>query len=345
MSTKKTQTADASVEQDALLVAIDDGYAQTKLVGESPDGTLTKFMTRSSVRSGRYGLVSLSGTGGIGSYETEEGETFTVSEDIESEGTQFDSFHVSTMNRVLVNHALMAAGYSGKSVRLITGLPVADYFFDGLRDEEKIAAKRANLLKGVANTASNHPVAKLVGVRVGCQAVAAFVDYYLDDQYNERDVPVGKVAVVDVGGRTTDVAMIRNGSEFDDAVSGTANLGVLDVYKSLSKAVRTHFRTRDEYPLTVLDAAVRSKTITLWGEKHDIAALVDDVVQEQEVKIAREVERRLGTASSVDRVLFVGGGSALFANIASHFKNGQMAPDPEFANARGLFKFAKKFGD
>lgn len=328
---------------ETLLVAIDDGYAQTKLFGEGADGKPVKFMMRSALRSGRYGLVSLSGAGGIGSYETEEGDAFTVSEDIEAEGTQFDSFHTSTMNRVLVHHALLSAGYGEMGVNLITGLPVSDYFFDGLRDEDKIEAKRANLAKRVTNTASKQKVADILSIRVGCQAVAAFVDYFLDENLEERDVKIGKVAVIDVGGRTTDVALIRNGTQFDDSVSGTENIGVLDVYNTLAKSVRAKFRTRDKYPLTIMDRAVREKRITLWGEDHDIGEMVDQIVREHETKIAREVERRLGGASNVDTLLFVGGGAALFHGIADHFRNGVMAEDPEFANARGLYKYAKKF--
>src|SRR3546814_18527576 len=104
---------------------------------------------RSAVRPGRYGLGSSSGICAVGCYETEEGDQFTVSEDIEAEDTKFDGFHTSTMNRVLVNHALWAAGYGGQGVRLITGLPVADFYFDGDRDVEKIGTKNANLIRGV----------------------------------------------------------------------------------------------------------------------------------------------------------------------------------------------------
>lgn len=328
-----------------LLVAIDDGYAQTKLWGQMPDGTTTRAMMRSSARSGRYALMSLNGAGGIGSYHTEEGEEFTVSDEVEAENTQFDGFHTSTINRVLVNHALMNAGYGGKPVSLWTGLPVEDFFSSGKKNERKIESKRANLLKGVRNGVSDEPLAEIKSVQVGCQALSAFVDYFLDDQLEERDVPVEKVAVVDVGGRTTDIALIIDGASFDPRRSGTENIGVLDVYTTLSELVRARFNTRDDYPLALLDRAVRTGKIKLWGKQQEIADLVHQAVQEQQTKIAREVERKLGTASDIDTVLFVGGGSALFTGIADIFPNGQMAEDPEFANARGLFKYAQKFGD
>ncbi len=326
-----------------LVVGIDDGYAQTKLWGASPDGDdPVRFIMRSSVRPGRYGLVSLTGKGGIGAYST-EGEDFTVSEEVEAESTQFDGFHVSSMNRVLVNHALAAANYGGREVDLITGLPLGDYFFDGARDDEKISAKRANLLKPVANAAGNSPLAAISSVRVGCQAIAAFVDYVLDDNLVERDVPVGRVAVVDVGGRTTDVAVVLDGARFDDARSGTENIGVLDVYNALAKGIRAKFGTRDRYPLNVMDRAVRTRRVTLWGQENDVSELVASAIIEQETKIAREVERRIGSASNVDVVLFVGGGASLFSTIGNRFPNGKMVEDPEFANARGLYKYALNF--
>lgn len=335
---------DSSKGVKPLLVAVDDGYAQTKLVGESPDGTGTiSILIRSSVRPGRYGVSSLSGAKSSGAYRTEEGEDFTVSEDVEAESTRFDGFHTSPMNRALVHHALVKGGYGGRSVDLIAGLPVADFFRsgDGL-DREKIAAKKLNLSKGVTS-ASGLPLAKLGEVRIGCQAVAAFVDYLLDDDLVERVVPKGRVAVVDIGGRTTDVAVVMNGEGLDDARSGTANIGVMDVYDAVARGMRAEFGIRDAFPMALLDGAVRTGLVPLWGEEKDVKAIVEAAVREQETKIAREVERRLGGASNVDVVLFVGGGAAVFPGVADRFRNGRRAEDPEFANARGLLKYVRNF--
>lgn len=334
---------DVSNKASIPIVAVDDGYAQTKLVGQSPTGEgLVSVVIRSSVRPGRYGLSSLGGARSSGSYRTEEGEDYTVSDDVEGESTQFDGFHTSPLNRVLVNHALATAGYGGMQVRVIAGLPVADFFLDGGLDKEKIEAKKLNLSKGVSSTSAGK-VATLSDIRIGCQAIAAFVDYLLDDDLNERDVPKKTIAVVDIGGRTTDIAVVKGGNSFDESKSGTTNLGVLDVYELISRSIRTKFGTRDKYPLAVLDSAVRERKVVLWGEEHDLSEEVDAAVREQEVKIAREVERRLGSASAVDKVVFVGGGAALFSNVSAHFRNGVIAPDPEFANARGLFKYARRF--
>jgi plasmid segregation protein ParM len=329
---------------NAILVGIDDGYAQTKLFGDNPKGgEPIKMMVRSSVRSGRFSLSSLSGEGNIGSYKVAEGEEFTVSDIIEGESTQFDGFHTSTMNRVLVHHALVNAGYGGQKIKLIAGLPLADFFSNGKKNERKIALKKENLLKGVVSGDTDEKLAELIEVDVGCQALAAFVDYFLDDDLNEKDVPIEKIAVVDIGGRTTDIALVLDGASFDPRRSGTENIGVLDVYNSLSEMIKARFSTRDDYPVSTIDKAVRTGKIRLWGKEKDIQDLVDQAVHEQQEKIVREIERRLGSASDLDAVLFVGGGSALFKGIAKLFENGESASDPEYSNARGLYKYSKKF--
>ncbi len=341
LSGSNTNQQVLSMNKSPAFVAVDDGYAQTKLYGDGPDGKPVKLAIRTSVRAGRYGLGSISGEAVIGSYDTEEGDQFTISDDIAAENTQFDSFHTSSMNRALVNHVLIQGGYSGRDVKLIAGLPVADFFLADGKDEEKIAAKTANLLKKVTSVSANAPVANLRDVRIGCQAVAAFVDHVLDDDLKETADMDATIAVVDIGGRTTDIAVVVRGNSIDHEKSGTTNIGVLDVYKALSKEIRAKFKTRDEFPLSQMDQAVRTGKIRLWNEENDVSAEVASIVREHETRIAREVERRLGSASNISGVLFVGGGSALFKGISARFRNGIMHDDPEFANARGLHKYGR----
>lgn len=346
-------------KDDTLLVAVDDGYAQTKLYGDNPEGkgivevddkttkknleTKKRFIMRSSARPGRYGLMDISGSGDIGTYKTGEGEDWTVSEDIESESTQYDGFHTSTMNRVLVSHALMSAGYSGKKVKLITGLPVADFFINGRKNQEQITRKKENLLRKVMSGMPDTLMPVIEDVSVGCQAMSAFIDYFIDDNIKERDVPISKVAIVDIGGRTTDIALIINAAQFDPSRSGTANIGVLDVYTALSDLIKAKFNTRDQYALSYLDKGLRTGKIKMWGKECDISDLVTEAVNEQKTKTIREIERKLGSASDLDKVIFVGGGSELF-KLSDTFPNGYQAPDSEFSNARGLYKYARYFG-
>jgi Actin-like ATPase involved in cell division len=327
---------------DNLLVAIDDGYAQIKVFGDNPDGGApVRHVFRTSVRSGRRGLTTMEGKS-TGSYHVAEGEDFTVSEEVAGENTQFDGFHTSPMNRALVYHGLSSAGYDGRDVGLITGLPVADYFVGEGTNDAKIEAKRANLLAGISRgVGSSDPMPVVRGVDVGCQAVAAWFDHVFDDNLELRADAAQSIAIVDIGGRTTDVAVVVGGRQIDHAQSGTENIGVLDVYKALRDLVRKEFDISDEIPLATLDKAVRNRTIRLWGDERPIDELVTKALADIEGKIRREVQRRIGSAAALGAVVVVGGGGALFQSVSQNFRNGKLTEDPEFANARGLWKVSR----
>jgi plasmid segregation protein ParM len=330
----------AKATEENLLVATDDGYAQTKVYGQGVDGKApVRQVFRTAARSGRHAIRGMQNEGALGLYKVEEGEDFTVNESVQAESTTFDGYHYSTMNRAVVHHGLISAGYDGRNVDLITGLPVADYFAPGGINIAKIEQKKANLLKGIERQGGS--TAHIRSVDVGCQAVAAFFDYAFDDALKVRQELKGRVAVVDIGGRTTDIAVIVNGMGIDEANSGSANQGALDVYKALNAALNQKHGLREDFPVGDLAEAVRTGQFEMWGESQDVRELVTAAVRQVEANIAREIDRRIGgVMAGLRKVIFVGGGSALFRELPGRFKAGYVGEDPEFANARGLYKFA-----
>lgn len=327
-----------------LLVAIDDGYAQIKLAGDSvkKDNKMNLASFNSSIMHGSLG--SLSGNGAIGYYETDDGKTkMTVSDLIAGEATQFDGFHTSSMDRILINHALLHAGYSGKKIDLWVGLPVADFFKGVEKNKELIEQKKSNLKIEVRNAVPNgDSLAMISTINVGCQAVSAFVDYYIDDNGKERDVSIDKIAVVDIGGRTTDIAVILNGNIFEPNSSGTENIGVLDVRNELKNLINKKFNINDEFSNSVLDKALRTGSLKLWGKEQNIKELIQQASHGPVQKLERMIVQKLGRGSDLDAILFVGGGASCFSSIKNLFpNNGIIVKDSEFANARGLYKYAK----
>lgn len=325
---------------DSYLVATDDGYAQTKVYGQPVEGKdPVRQVFRTVARSGRHAIRGVQGDGALGLYRVEEGEDFTVNESVTAESTTFDGYHTSTMNRAVVHHGLVNAGYEGKAVDLITGLPVRDYFAPGGINTDRINQKKANLLKGIERQGG--PIAQIRTVDVGCQAIAAYFDWALDDALKPRQDMGGRVAVIDIGGRTTDIAVMIKGQAIDEQLSGSANAGALDVYKALNASLNQKHNLREDFPVADLAEAVRTGRFELWGEPHDVRDLVSAAVLQVEADIAREIDRRIGGAmAGLRKLLFVGGGSALFRNLPARYRNGHVGDDPEFANARGLWKFA-----
>ncbi len=325
-------------------VAIDDGLAQVKLVGEFPDGTVRALKFRNSVRSGAAGAV-MSMTGeALDQYVTEEGNTFSCSDSISTEESRFPGFHVSEIDRVLIRHALSTAGYGGLRVHLLTSLPVDEYYRAGVRDQRRIDQKMANLMKGVVKPGNQDAPPELETVRVGCQAISAFFDYIMDDDGALMMAPPDAVAIVDIGGSTTDIAVVLNGDRIDAVASGAIRNGVLDVHAAVATKLARQVESDLRLSPRQLDEACRTRRIKLWGEQRDVGSIVDEAVQEVGSTIAREIERKIGVGATLDRVVFTGGGAALFADTLSRWRNTETIKDGEFANARGLLKFARSQG-
>lgn len=326
-----------------VLAAIDDGFRQIKLLS-SEDHRFTQL----SVVGPGFTLGGSAATGaadaGFGAYRT-DGRDFTVDPDISNkEGTRYDGYALSDLNRVLVHHALYSAGFSGREVILATGLPYARYYQSG--DEDLLAKKIANLAIPV-EAMTGAPAPKIVKQHVLPQAVMAYMDYAYDDEL--ADVRAGvtpdmPVVVIDVGGGTTDIAtVLPNGHapKVDHLKSGTIKAGVLDTLKDLTARLERRFAFSGVRE-SLLERCIRTRRVFLRGAEHDIsediAAAIDVAVQ----PILRELQRLVGSAAS-ETPLLVGGGAALVAEaLRRPYPHLVVAEDPEFANARGMLKTLKR---
>lgn len=326
-----------------VLAAIDDGFRQIKLLS-SDNHRLTQLSVVGPGFTLGGSIAQSSIDAGFGAYRT-DGRDFTVDPDISNkEGTRYDGYALSDLNRVLVHHALYSAGFGGKDVILATGLPYERFYQSG--DEDLLSKKMANLAIAVESmTGAAAP--NIVKQHVFPQAVMAYMDYAYDDELNDfrpgikPDTPV---VVIDVGGGTTDIAtVLPNGHapKVDHLKSGTIKAGVLDTLKELTARLERRFSFTGVRE-SLLERCIRTRKVFLRGQEHDIAddvaAAVDLAVQ----PILRELQRRVGAAAE-ETPLLVGGGAALVADaLRLAYPHLVVASDPEFANARGMLKTLKR---
>ena len=320
-----------------ILAGVDDGFADTKVVTQD-----RKVRVASCARAGLHGLSSVSlidDTVGA-SYET-GGRHFTIGDFIDGEETRFDDYPTSDLNRVVVHHALRLAGLSGQRVKIASGLPFNMYFKGSTRDEEAVRAKQEALMKRVS-VSDGGETAQILEHVVLPEAVASWFDYAFDDAGNELELD-GPCAVIDIGGKTTDCVTILPGHQVDHLRSGTGNMGVLDVYEQVGAHLRTQFG-EGVISRRVFDRAVRTGTIKRFGRECSVQAAVTAAIDDVSERVLREAKRHFGTAADLDVILFVGGGAALMTKLSSHFPNARVQPEPEFANARGMYKYLRLNG-
>ncbi|PPC84783.1 MAG: hypothetical protein CTY35_00235 [Methylotenera sp.] len=327
------------VKNQAPCVGIDDGRACVKVYG----GKGKQFKIRTSVKAGLHaGSTGLGGAGiESGAYEADKLK-YTVGDRVEGEDTRFEDFDGSAINRVAIHHALIRAGFAGQQIKIATGLPVNAYYSNGSINDEYINKKRSLIAQPVSSLTEGLECAKIISNVVCSEALSAWLDDVLNEDGSIKknanmEHPCG---VVDFGGRTTDTLWINPPETINHARSGSESIGVLDLFDLISIGIRRKFDVSD-ISRNALEVAASTGIYRFYGEDKDVKDVVDEAADEICNRIDREIQRRFGNAAELDRILFVGGGAAALPQIANRYKNAVRVEDPEFANARGMYKFLK----
>lgn len=331
-----------AIAETPRYAGVDDGHFGIKIVDENGG----QFYLPSRVAEGAQ-VISLSGDED-NVWDTQEGQTYTVSDSLAGIDTRFSDYGLSDINRVLVHHALYKAGYGGQSVRIVTGLPVNDYYVGHEQNADFIRRKVDNLAKLTAtNRNQTVAMAKITGHAVVSEAIAAFFDllFNMDGTVNEafhQVVQAGPIGILDVGGKTTDSAVIINGGKGIDASrSGTSKIGALSLNQGLENRIKSLMGVAQLTP-TQIESAARTGMVRMFGKETDVSEIVNEEKRILADQIVAEAKRKMRDGADLECVYFVGGGSLLLREqLADLYPHAVFVDDPQFANARGMLKIAK----
>jgi plasmid segregation protein ParM len=328
--------------QDAIFIGVDDGFYETKVaIGEDDC-----FSVPSRAKSGEDRQISITGSTKptIFTYDTPDGP-FSTGALRAHDSTAFDTYPFSTMNRVLVMHALREAGVpEGANISICTGLPIKRFYLGAAMDQQCIKKKRDNLLLNDVRTRDGFELPVVKNHTVVAEGIAAWLNLVLQrnkDGILEKDSETveKRICFIDIGGRTTDVAVIQNGI-LDAERSITVELGMLSVGEIVrEKIVETY---KIEPTSLQLESATTEGSITIWGEEHS----TNDICQAAKKTVASSIEavvrKTIGSAADIDRVRFVGGSVAALGDLVNDwFPHQEISENPSFENALGMRKFAE----
>jgi plasmid segregation protein ParM len=337
MATKKSESAATA----PVFVGVDDGFACTDVVVMDGGKVVKTAVVTSRARSGEANTTVIGGSEAetVPVFES-EGETWTVEDGTGSDSARFDRYPFSSMNRAIVHQALRMAGLAGRDVHIATGLPLAKFYIGGKPNSAYIAEKKASLLKPVV-AIDGQPTANVVAHDVFPEGLAAWVDYAVADG-KMRVTAKETVGVIDIGGRTTDCAVVLEDRRIDHPRCGSAMAGALDVVAEIATKLSTRLNGA-AISEALVDKALRAgvRTLSVRGKTVDFSDLLETALTQTLGKVKQEVSRRFGGAEDLERIILVGGGAYLFqAALLKDFPDQLYVPEqPEFANARGFAKY------
>jgi plasmid segregation protein ParM len=361
--------AEANAPKTVIFAGCDDGHDSIKLEirtvtqeGGKIISTEREHLTMPSkvVRGARaMALVNDDDSVSSGIYlvpnEAGGDESFTVTDALTSNDlidTRAINYPLSPVNRVLVTDALMRAKLGGKEVRLVTGLPVSDFYKDSGPNSELIEQKRANILTGKVSSISKTAKMPTIGEHlIACEGIAAVYNMAINDDGTDdpdffRLLEQAPVGVIDIGGKTIDLAVVyldRDRHQVDRSRTKSIDYGMLRLMNNIGSEVSREHRMTEISPRAMFRILSEGKMMRA-GELLDVSASVQTAIAQELPNLFERIKAVWGKAEDLSKVIVVGGGAYLLAKPIKEglYHHAEMSKDPEYANANGMVKMAMR---
>lgn len=357
---KNTQNEKTAIEERYIVLGIDDGHGGTKLyAGLDQDGNEIKLTIPSIAYSGK---VLTGEEDSTDYYVVKVNENFyTVGKKINSSvplDTRTDEYPTSEYNKALIHQAIKAyidhiGTYDGRAFAIATSLPVSRYYTpEKTKNMPLIDMKTNFLLNGdVCFNLKDHKAGKPLNIIkrhiVKCEAQTAYFNEIIDVHGNgseDSDLLISsECAVIDIGGKTTDIVVTLDGGNMLDGHRSTSrNLGILTIYERITSLIlESGYKTVNA---NWLDFALKSGTYGIGSQAKDITDLIQQAKNEFMIELNNFISKQIGGGDDLALVLFCGGGAAFLEKEIKEkydLPNVRIAESPEYANAKGLYKLAK----
>ncbi|MET4696671.1 ParM/StbA family protein [Endozoicomonas lisbonensis] len=336
-------------KQAAQLVVVDEGSRQVKVCWQDADGKIQTKVIPSNVNDQQEGNDFL-GNPHDSNYLIKNNEgtdvnyfVFDFESVLDRVDTNTERYQVSHANRALVHEALRQAGFEGKPVEVVCTLPLSQFFIhngQGRRDDSRIDEKKKNLMGEIANV-NSIPAAKITDCRVAPESISAWFNLLFKDDLtvDAEKYQATSVLIVDIGGTTTDIAMI-NGKGHPTSRK-TEDVGVFNVIDRIRELLPSKIKDVK----TINDVQMENLLRTGRFRNQDVQAIIKEAVRPIQTKLVAAMDKFEKDSMSLDYIVLVGGGAALFGQSLSdeYANSGSRAnvilpEDAEFYVAKGIMK-------
>ena len=238
---------------------------------------------------------------------------------------------------------------SNESVLIVTGVPSDQTKKNDIKQELKNAFTNDNTVHDV-KVNGEQVLFKIEeeDIIIMSQPVATVIGRYLDMDGNiqNKAYQTMKVAVVDVGGGTTDFDLIKGMRRLvEDCTS--LNQGFRDVYDDIRAGIKGVYPDAEPTDFDLLKrimSGLKNEVFTyqpnLRVEPYDFSEDLENSLKSLSAKIQGVISSIWKNQSDIDEILLVGGSASLFKNDIALVMDGLVVPDNNGdSNVDGYYKF------
>ena len=321
-----------------MILGLDVGYSRTKVVGER----------------GRWDFPSVTGTPDTGRFSLNgaaEDMTLTFPYNVAvGEGAIIQSRHLMRReDRSWIEsdeyHALILTAFSELTTAshadliVVSGLPIAYFDLDEGTLQVRLMGEHSFQRKD-----RGRQTLTVARAAVLPQGLGALCSVCLDEKGNiaRRDLATGRVGLIDVGGKTTNVLSVNRLSEVGRETA-SINSGAWDVVRAVGRWLTDNCPDLELRDHEIVDA-IKARSTRYKGKPVDLGAVIDGAVSPLADQVIAQASQLWNGAGALDVILVAGGGAHLVGpHILRHFDHAQViAGDPQFANAVGYYRFAQR---
>lgn len=293
-----------------MIVAVDTGFGETKAVNSH--GKEMKFRSEFSIYDDRFVLPGVNGKVKIIEHD---GKKFVVGQEVEKTGgtavTMSDVDSLIEYSPVFLQNVKARIGMSEDDT-VAVGLPL------GAMD------RRDELKRRLKKVFPNNIIVCAQGMGI-----------YLDAEVQDA-------VVIDVGQNTVDIFVGEKGKIVREESDFYLNAGISQIVNKLHRYIQTKYELNLSIP--ELQQALRTKKQPAMGQTVDLKDIISDLSADYSTALLQRITTQYAQRlRKVERIIVAGGG-AYYLNVKGNkFSGLVMVPEkPEFANARGFVKIAKK---
>ena len=183
-------------------------------------------------------------------------------------------------------------------------------------------------------------------MRVIPQGFGALLAVVLNDAGDivDADLANGRVGVIDVGGKTTNLLSVSHLSEVGRETA-SVNSGAWSVARAVKRWLADNCPNLELRDHQVVQAMTQ-RHVRYYGDVVGLGEVVDAAVAPLADQVIAEASQLWNGAASLDAILVSGGGAHLIgAHLQRHFRHARTIDvDPVYANALGYWRFAQRVG-